>query len=91
MDIIIIETNSQKGVPARTISIHWGDGRHDEYPAVWLRANCQCPECYNKAARNRMILMQDLDVNVAPEIVIAKEHQVNKKLEVVTLKRQYLD
>ena len=68
--------NSDIKPRSQNISICWGDGRHDEYPAVWLRDNCQCSECYNKAARNRMLLMQNLDVNVAPEKVLPKEYQV---------------
>ena len=68
--------NSDIKPTSQNISIHWGDGRHDEYPVVWLRDNCQCSECYNKAARNRMLLMQDLDVNVSPEKVSPKDYQV---------------
>ena len=74
---MITETSSRNVAPSRIISIHWGDGRHDEYPAVWLRDNCQCPQCYNKAARNRMILMQDLDVYVVPENITSKDYQVS--------------
>ena len=73
---MILETDSRKHAKSTNVSIHWGDGRHDEYPSVWLRDNCQCPECYNKAARNRMMLMQNLDVDVSPEIVLAKDDKV---------------
>jgi hypothetical protein len=60
------------------VSIHWNDGQNDDYPGVWLRDNCQCSQCYNKYSRNRMILMQDLDVNVKPEKLVSKENQVCK-------------
>ena len=68
--------SSGKEVPTTTVSIHWSNGQNDDYSGVWLRDNCRCSECYSKAAKNRIMLMQDLDVNVKPEKLVAKENQV---------------
>ena len=48
----------------------------NEYPAVWLRDNCQCPKCYNKHANARLLLMKDLDVDIKPNQVLVEENQV---------------
>ena len=48
----------------------------NEYPAVWLRDNCQCPKCYNKHANARLLLMKDLDVDIKPKQVSVEENQV---------------
>ena len=48
----------------------------NEYPAVWLRDNCQCPKCYNKNANARLLLMKDLDVDIKPNQVLVEENQV---------------
>ena len=72
---ISVRTNDKK-VPTNGVHIHWKDGQHDEYSGVWLRDNCQCPKCYNVAAKNRMMLMQDLDVNIKPLNIASNEYQV---------------
>ena len=37
-----------------------------EYPFVWLRDNCQCDRCFQPAAKSRILLVRDLDVNDHP-------------------------
>ncbi|XP_057603309.1 gamma-butyrobetaine dioxygenase [Hippopotamus amphibius kiboko] len=49
---------------ARLMRILWEDGAESVYPAVWLRDNCQCPDCYLDSAKARKLLIEALDVNV---------------------------
>ena len=65
------------------VSVQWKDLEKghaaedtNEYPAVWLRDNCQCPKCYNKHANARLLLMKDLDVDTKPKEVSIEENQV---------------
>ena len=65
------------------VSVQWKDLENmgsvadvNEYPAVWLRDNCQCPSCYNKYANARLLLMKNLDVDVKPERVSVEDNQV---------------
>lgn len=37
-----------------------------KFPAVWLRDNCQCSECFHKDSNSRTIMWKDFDVNVKP-------------------------
>ena len=37
-----------------------------EYPFVWLRDNCQCEKCFQPAAKSRILLVRDLDLNDHP-------------------------
>ena len=58
----------------------------NEYPAVWLRDNCQCSRCYNKHANARLLLMKDLDVDVKPDRVSVQDNQVRY----IEISRKYL-
>ncbi|KAF0881750.1 gamma-butyrobetaine dioxygenase [Hyaena hyaena] len=49
---------------AHLMHIFWHDGAESLYPAVWLRDNCQCPECYLDSAKARKLLIEALDVNI---------------------------
>ncbi|XP_036734968.1 gamma-butyrobetaine dioxygenase [Manis pentadactyla] len=49
---------------AHLMQILWHDGAESLYPAVWLRDNCQCPECYLDSAKARKLLVEALDVNI---------------------------
>lgn len=35
-----------------------------EFPIIWLRENCQCPECFNHSAMARSFLMENLDLSI---------------------------
>ncbi|KAM7084652.1 gamma-butyrobetaine dioxygenase [Molossus nigricans] len=49
---------------AHLMQILWHDGTESFYPAVWLRDNCQCPDCYLDSAKARKFLVESLDVNI---------------------------
>ncbi|XP_053529060.1 gamma-butyrobetaine dioxygenase [Artibeus jamaicensis] len=49
---------------AHLMQILWHDGTESFYPAVWLRDNCQCPDCYLESAKARKFLVESLDVNI---------------------------
>ncbi|XP_035663162.1 gamma-butyrobetaine dioxygenase-like [Branchiostoma floridae] len=50
----------------RMVEVEWSDGGVSRFPYIWLRDNCQCPQCFKRDSRCRLILMSDLDVNVSP-------------------------
>ena len=37
------------------------------FPSVWLRDNCQCPECYHPSTKSRRFFTKDLDVDIKPK------------------------
>ncbi|XP_044114921.1 gamma-butyrobetaine dioxygenase [Neovison vison] len=49
---------------AHLMQVFWQDGSESLYPAVWLRDNCQCPDCYLDSAKARKLLIEALDVNI---------------------------
>lgn len=49
---------------AHLMQILWQDGAESFYPAVWLRDNCQCPDCYLHSAKARKLVVEALDVNI---------------------------
>ncbi|XP_037792095.1 uncharacterized protein LOC119587436 [Penaeus monodon] len=51
---------------AAMLKIHWGDSKTDIYPFIWLRDNCQCPQCFASSSLSRIILLQDLSRDVHP-------------------------
>ncbi|KAM4847013.1 gamma-butyrobetaine dioxygenase [Thomomys bottae] len=50
---------------AHLMQIFWQDGAESLYPAVWLRDNCQCSDCYLDSAKARKLLLEALDVNIS--------------------------
>ncbi|XP_019375035.1 PREDICTED: gamma-butyrobetaine dioxygenase [Gavialis gangeticus] len=46
------------------VCIHWEDGGKSLYPSVWLRDNCQCPDCFLHSAKARKLPFEDLDVDI---------------------------
>ncbi|XP_072277928.1 gamma-butyrobetaine dioxygenase [Pyxicephalus adspersus] len=53
----------------RFVCVHWKDGGQSLYPYVWLRDNCQCPQCFLQSAKARKLPIEDLDVNTGLEKV----------------------
>ncbi|XP_047487532.1 gamma-butyrobetaine dioxygenase-like [Penaeus chinensis] len=61
---------------AAMLKIHWGDCKTDIYPFIWLRDNCQCPQCFDSSTLSRKILLQDLSRDVHPTAVeVTKDGQ----------------
>jgi len=59
------------------VRVEWEDGSESRYPCVWLRDNCQCPQCFLRSARARRLLVEDLDVNVVvKEVALADRKKV---------------
>ena len=49
---------------AHRLRVQWSEGGEGEFPAVWLRDNCHCGECFTAGAIHvRTLLMEHLDVN----------------------------
>ncbi|XP_005995131.1 gamma-butyrobetaine dioxygenase [Latimeria chalumnae] len=60
------------------VSVQWEDGSQSVYPYVWLRDNCQCPNCFLHSAKARKFLLADLDVNTGIEkVVITNETKIS--------------
>ena len=68
-------TKSPKGT--NVLSVKWNTDQEVDYPAVWLRDNCQCPKCYQKTAMARLSLMRNLNVDIdIPKAEILNQDQV---------------
>uniref|UniRef100_A0A8C5Q8K3 gamma-butyrobetaine dioxygenase n=1 Tax=Leptobrachium leishanense TaxID=445787 RepID=A0A8C5Q8K3_9ANUR len=62
----------------RFVCIHWEDGSQSSYPFVWLRDNCQCPECFLLSAKARKLPFENLDVNTGvKDVSLTKEQKVS--------------
>ena len=50
------------------VNVAWDgiNGIMDKYPSVWLRDNCQCPECFDPSSRQRKLLLRNLDSEIQP-------------------------
>lgn len=46
------------------LQVLWHSGEESLYPAIWLRDNCQCSDCYLDSAKARKLLVEALDVNI---------------------------
>lgn len=62
MDCVIQKAEVLDG--AHLMRIIWQDGADSIYPAVWLRDNCQCSDCYLDSAKARKLLIEALDVYI---------------------------
>ena len=49
------------------VELKWTGKESYQYPYLWLRDNCQCPNCYNASSKSRRLLMRDLSPKSAPE------------------------
>lgn len=64
--------SSEVGTP-ETILVKTSSGATNSYPNVWLRDNCQCPECFNHSAMARSFLMENLNLSpTVKEITVTK-------------------
>ncbi|XP_037799323.1 gamma-butyrobetaine dioxygenase-like [Penaeus monodon] len=51
------------------VQVRWRDGERDEFPYVWLRDNCQCPDCFLRSASSRLLRVAGLSTDVRPREV----------------------
>ncbi|XP_015281171.1 PREDICTED: gamma-butyrobetaine dioxygenase [Gekko japonicus] len=59
------------------VCVHWEDGSQSLYPSVWLRDNCQCPDCFLHSAKARKLLLENLDVNIeAKDVTLTEQKKV---------------
>ena len=59
------------------LSVKWNSDKEVQYPAVWLRDNCQCPKCYQKTAMARLSLMRNLNIDIdIPKVEILENDQI---------------
>lgn len=49
------------------LSITWWDRQPAQFPYVWLRDSCQCPQCYDSNSPARLLQMHNLDVDCKPK------------------------
>ena len=62
------------------VKVKWqNDNNEFLYPLVWLRDNCQCPNCFHPKSKARLSLMRDLDVDIKVKDVNVQENQVISK------------
>lgn len=61
------------------ICVHWEDGSESLYPSVWLRDNCQCPDCFLHSAKARKLLLENLDIDIEVKDVILTEQKKVKE------------
>ncbi|XP_042886153.1 gamma-butyrobetaine dioxygenase-like [Penaeus japonicus] len=52
-----------------TLKVWWREEESDEYPYVWLRDNCQCPDCFLRSASSRLFRVSGLSLDVRPKDV----------------------
>jgi hypothetical protein len=41
-------SSAQMSNSGRMVTVGWSDGSAGQYPAVWLRDNCQCNQCFHQ-------------------------------------------
>lgn len=51
------------------LQVKFGDGTDGYLPFVWLRDNCQCPQCFSEQAQGRKLLPDDLSLEAHPKTV----------------------
>lgn len=70
--------NIEESPAKKMVSITWQDNTTDIYPYIYLRDNCQCPECFFKDSNQRLVdVVRDVDINVKPTKVQLSEDGTN--------------
>jgi len=44
-----------------SVSLHWSDGHRSDFHFFWLRDNCHCVSCGNRAVGQKLTLLSELD------------------------------
>ncbi len=64
------------------VAVKWSsDGSVENFPAVWLRDNCQCEQCFHPVSKARKALMKDLDFDIRPKDVWVEKGEVRAQPE----------
>ncbi|XP_006883774.1 PREDICTED: gamma-butyrobetaine dioxygenase [Elephantulus edwardii] len=74
MHCAIQRAEAQDG--GRLMQTLWHDEAESLYPAVWLRDNCQCSDCYLDSAKARKLLIEGLDPNIGIKDLIFDRKKV---------------
>lgn len=71
-------SNIKESPAKKMVSITWKDNKTDVFPYIYLRDNCQCPECFFKDSNQRLVdVVRDVDINVKPTKVELSEDKTN--------------
>ena len=65
---------------ARRLRVRWADGGEASYPYIWLRDNCRCAACGDKAATSgeRFLKLTDVPLDDTPDdAVVAADGAVH--------------
>ena len=46
----------ERSSDGKKCQVMWSDGEQSTYHAVWLRHNCQCPECWDDIAKQKLVV-----------------------------------
>lgn len=59
--------NIEESPAKKMVNVTWQDNTSNVYPYIYLRDNCQCPECFFKDSSQRLVdVVRDVDINVKP-------------------------
>ena len=72
---LVEATTTPKGT--NVLSVVWNDHNEKQYPAVWLRDNCQCKNCYQASALARLHLMRNVDPEIQFKNLTVENNEVN--------------
>lgn len=71
-------SNVEESPAKKMVSITWQDKTSDVYPYIYLRDNCQCPECFFRESNQRLVdVVRDVDINVKPTKVELSDNRSN--------------
>ncbi|XP_059091646.1 gamma-butyrobetaine dioxygenase-like [Tigriopus californicus] len=79
----LIRSLTQKSIPfissilrvqesEECLTIETNNSESYSYPFLWLRDNCQCPQCFNSSSQSRSSFLRDLPPSVKPSAIQVK-------------------
>ena len=55
----------------RFVRVSWDAEKQCDFPHIFLRDNCQCPECFDSSSKQRALnTVKDIDFNVKPKNIL---------------------
>ncbi|KAF2361494.1 protein of unknown function DUF971 [Trinorchestia longiramus] len=57
----------------KMVQVKWSSGGSSTYPWLWLRDNCQCPDCFHPISLSRTFRLKDLDTKLVPSSIKVAE------------------